>query len=35
MIDIPVVARAQRLLARFEAISTREAKTIAAMAAAG
>ena len=35
MIDIPVVARAQRLLARFEAISAREAKTLAAMAAAG
>ena len=35
MIDAPVVARAQRLLARFEAISAREAKTLAAMAAAG
>ena len=35
MIDIPVVARAERLLARFEAIRTREAKTLAAIAAAG
>lgn len=33
MIDIPVVARAQRLLARHEAIQAREAKAHAAMAA--
>ena len=33
MIDIPVVARAQRLLARHEAIRAREAKAQAAMAA--
>jgi citrate lyase subunit beta/citryl-CoA lyase len=33
MIDIPVVARAQRLLARHEAIRAREAKAHAAMAA--
>lgn len=33
MIDIPVVARAQRLLARHEAIREREAKAHAAMAA--
>ncbi|MDO8533190.1 MAG: CoA ester lyase [Xanthobacteraceae bacterium] len=35
MIDIPVVARAQRLLARNEAIQAREAKTQAVMAAGG
>jgi citrate lyase subunit beta / citryl-CoA lyase len=30
MIDIPVVVRAQKLIARFEAIARREAKTLAA-----
>jgi citrate lyase subunit beta/citryl-CoA lyase len=30
MIDIPVVVRAQKLLARYEAIKAREAKTLAA-----
>jgi citrate lyase subunit beta/citryl-CoA lyase len=30
MIDIPVVLRAQRLLARHEAIIAREARTLAA-----
>lgn len=34
MIDIPVVLRAQRLLARHEAIAAREARTLAAMHAA-
>lgn len=31
MIDIPVIARAERLLRRFDAITAREAKTLAAM----
>jgi citrate lyase subunit beta / citryl-CoA lyase len=31
MIDIPIIVRAQKLLARHEAIKAREAKTIAAM----
>jgi len=31
MIDIPIIVRAQKLLQRHEAISTREAKTLAAM----
>jgi citrate lyase subunit beta/citryl-CoA lyase len=31
MIDIPIIVRAERLLARHEAISRREAKTLAAM----
>lgn len=31
MIDIPVVVRAERLLARYDAIKRREAKTLAAM----
>ena len=31
MIDIPIVIRAQKLLKRYEAISAREAKTLAAM----
>ncbi|OGA54091.1 MAG: hypothetical protein A3G25_10410 [Betaproteobacteria bacterium RIFCSPLOWO2_12_FULL_63_13] len=35
MIDLPVVARAQRLLARFEAIQERERRTRAAMTAVG
>jgi len=35
MIDLPVVVRAQRLLARFEAIQERERKTRAAITAAG
>lgn len=35
MIDVPVVLRAARLLARHEAIRAREAKTLAAMAATG
>jgi citrate lyase beta subunit len=30
MIDIPIVVRAQRLLARYQAIKAREAKTLAA-----
>jgi len=34
MIDAPVVARAERLLARFEAIRAREQRTLGAMAAA-
>ena len=29
--DIPIIVRAQKLLQRHEAISTREAKTLAAM----
>lgn len=32
MIDIPVVVRAQKLIARYDAIKAREAKTLAAMA---
>jgi citrate lyase subunit beta/citryl-CoA lyase len=32
MIDIPVVVRARKLIARYEAIRTREASTLAAMA---
>ncbi len=32
MIDIPVVLRAQKLLARYDAIKQRETKTLAAMA---
>ena len=31
MIDIPIVVRAERLIARYEAIKAREAKTLAAM----
>jgi citrate lyase subunit beta / citryl-CoA lyase len=31
MIDIPIIVRAQKLLARHEAITKREAKTLAAM----
>ncbi|MDB5863661.1 MAG: CoA ester lyase, partial [Betaproteobacteria bacterium] len=31
MIDIPIIVRAQKLLARHEAINKREAKTLAAM----
>ena len=31
MIDIPIIVRAQKLLARHEAIRKREAKTLAAM----
>jgi hypothetical protein len=31
MIDIPIIVRAERLLKRFEAISAREALTLAAM----
>ena len=31
MIDIPIIVRAQRLIARYEAIKAREAKTLAAM----
>ena len=30
MIDVPVVVRAQKLLARYEAIKAREKKTLAA-----
>jgi citrate lyase subunit beta/citryl-CoA lyase len=33
MVDVPVVMRAERLLARFEAIRDREARTLAAMTA--
>ena len=31
MIDIPIIVRAEKLLARHEAIKQREAKTLAAM----
>jgi citrate lyase subunit beta/citryl-CoA lyase len=31
MIDIPIIVRAERLLKRFEAITAREAQTLAAM----
>jgi citrate lyase subunit beta/citryl-CoA lyase len=31
MIDIPIIVRAQKLIARYEAIKAREAKTLAAM----
>jgi citrate lyase beta subunit len=30
MVDIPIIVRAQRLIARYEAIKAREAKTLAA-----
>jgi citrate lyase beta subunit len=32
MVDIPIIVRAQRLLARYEAIKAREAKARAATA---